>query len=417
MQYKRTNKAIDQIGHELGVDYILEGSVRRALDRVRITAQLIKVFDQTHLWTEVYDREVKDVLAIQSEVATCVRRSLTGEVFSAHPVESSRMYSTGSAAYEAYLKGRYFWSRRHEGGLRKAIGCFEYSIEHDPTFALAYSGLADCYALLSWYGESPPKDAGPLARSAAKKAVELDETLGEAHASLGLILFWYEWDWSGAESEFRRAIQLNPNYATGHQWFASYLLAMGSFEEALSELTRAQALDPLCLIIVQSMGDPLFYSRRYDQAIEQYRKTIEMNPAFAPAHFSLGRAYEQKGMHQDAVAEFQQANALSGKMEALPALAHALGMLGNRTEAERILQEITRRSRTNYVPPLAIALIHLGLAQYDFALELLHKALHERSCWLAYVKVDPLYDPIRPDPKFQDLLRKLRLESPHSLAV
>jgi adenylate cyclase len=410
MQYKGSNKGVDQIASELQVDYIVEGSVRRVADRVRVTAQLIAVADQTHLWTESYDCDLNDVLGIQSDVAARVRRSLAtallpAEVAKKHAfLPSIRPHTTLTCG--VVITGRSVM----KGGLKKAIECFERAIQQDPAFALSYSGLADSYALLSWYGELPPRKAGPVAKSAATKALELDKELGEAHASLGLIRFWYEWDWRGAETEFKNALELSPNYATAHQWFASYLVAMGRFDEASAELKRALELDPLSLIIVQSMGDPFFYGRQYDEAITHYHRTIELNSGFAPAHFSLGRAYVQKSMYKEAIAEFQKANAISGKMEAAPALAHALARMGARAEATRILYELILHSEKSYVPPLPIALIHLGLGQEQEAIEWIEKAFEERSCWLVYSMVDPVFDPIRRNPRFQSTLTMLRLK-------
>jgi tetratricopeptide (TPR) repeat protein len=237
--------------------------------------------------------------------------------------------------------------------------------------------------------------------------VELDPQLGEAHASLGLVRFWYEWNWQGAETEFKRALEISPNYAAAHQWFASYLVAMGRFDDAAKELSRAFELDPLSLIIVQSMGDPCFYAGRYEEAIAQYQRTIEMNSHFAPAHFSLGRAFEQVGMLKEAVAEFQKANELSGRMEAAPAMAHALAVMGAKGDAERILDRLLNQIRERNVPSLAIAMMHLGLGNTAEAIEWIQRGYEQRSCWLVYLNVDPIFDPIRRDPRFQSVLKRM----------
>jgi TolB-like protein/tetratricopeptide (TPR) repeat protein len=417
MHFKSENKSVDQIGRELQVDYILEGSVRSSGNRVRITTQLIRVADQTQLWVETYECEVKDLLTVQIEVASRVRRSLTSTLFLSEPVERPRTSPLDSAAYDSYIRGRYFWSRRHEGGLKKAVECFKRAVEQDAEFALAYSGLADSYALLSWYGEVTAREAGPSALAAASKAVQLDDQCGEGYASLALNRFWYEWDWQGAEAAFLRALELLPSYATAHQWFASYLIAMGRFQEASVELQHALDLDPLSLIIVQSIGDPFFYAGRYDEAIIHYRKTLDLNAEFAPAYFSLGRAYEQKGLYKEAIGAYEKANAISGKMEATPAIAHALALLGARAEASHILDELIGHSQERYISSLALAVIHLGLTQYSEAVDLLEKALRERSPWLAYLKVEPIYNPVRLNAKFKKILRKLALDTPHTVAA
>jgi TolB-like protein/Flp pilus assembly protein TadD len=406
MQYKGSPKTVDQIGHELQVNFILEGSVRRLGDRVRITAQLIVVDDQSHLWCETYDREVRDLLSIQSDVASRVRRSLASELLPEKSAVQARIDAVDQGAYDAYMRGRYFWSKRHEGGLRSAIEWFERAIQNDSRFALAHSALSDAYALLSWYGEVPPVQAGNLARSFADRAFELDPQLGEAHASVALVRFWYEWDWQDAEKEFKRALKLSPNYAAAHQWFASYLITQGRFDEASREFERACDLDPLSLIIVQSAGDPHFYAGRYEEAAKQYQKTIEMNSEFAPAHFCLGRAYEQMGMLKEAVAEFRAANALSGRMEAAPAMAHALALMGMKAEAKRILQGLLNRNHPD-VPALPVAMVHLGLGNTAEAVEWIEKAFEQRSFWLVYLNVDPTFHPIRRDPHFQSMLSKL----------
>jgi TolB-like protein/Tfp pilus assembly protein PilF len=407
MHYKASDKTVDEIGRDLEVDYILEGSIRRVGDRVRISAQLIAMADKTHLWAESYDRELKDLISIQSEVASRVRRSLASALLTGTTGARRRIEATHPAAYDAYMRGRYFWSKRHEGGLRSAIECFERAIQHDSGFALAYSALADAYALLTWYGEGPPSQTGNLARVAADRAVELDPQLGEAHASLGLVRFWYDWHWQGADAEFKRALELSPNYAAAHQWFASYLIAMRRFDDASQELSRAFELDPLSLIIVQSMGDPYFYAGRYEEAIAHYQRTLEMNRNFAPAHFSLGRAYEQAGKLKEAVAEFEKANALSGSMEGSPAMAHALARMGAKREAERILDGLMLDAREHYVPALPIAMVHLGLGNTEEAIEWIEKACKQRSCWLVYLNVDPVFRPLSRDPRFKAISKSM----------
>ncbi len=411
MRYKHTDRGIDQIGHELGVDYILAGSVRRAADRVRITAQLIQVSDQTHLWAEIYERQLADVLAIQSDVAGRIARSLTVELLPAQQAALARASTTNSEAYEAYLKGRYHWNKRTEEGLKKAIEYFEQATAKDPEYALAYAGLAECLSVLGWYSLHPPKESVPIAKAAATKALEIDNKLAEAHTSLASAKMYYDWDWLGAEREFKLALELNPNYATAHHWYGDYLVMMGRFAEASTELERAHELDPLSLIINKTTGDPFYYGRQYDQAIEHFRKIIEAEPNFYVTHIFLGWAYEQKGQFPEAIAEFETASRLDDSPVILAALGRAYAVSGKRGEAQKVLEELKELSQRRYVSPYLMAIIYTGLRKKDQAFEWLEEAYQDRSDWLAWLKVDPRLDSLRSDPRFTDLLGRVGLAS------
>jgi TolB-like protein len=298
MQYKRTTKRVDEIGTELDVDYILEGSVRRSESRARITMQLIQVRDQTHLWAESYNRHLTDILQVQHEIAQRVATSLALELL---PQEKTRRKLVSPEAYEAYLRGRFFWNKGSDKDAQTAIECFEQALKYDPEYALAYSGMADCYFRLGLYFALPSTEAGTKTKAAASRALQIDDQLGEAHTSMATVHCWYDWYWAGAEREFRRAIELKPNYAAAHNWYAAYLNAMLRFDEAAAEQRIAEELDPLSLTIAVAAADPYYFSRQYPSAIQCLQQVLRRQPEFASAHFNLGRAYLQSGMHQEAI--------------------------------------------------------------------------------------------------------------------
>ena len=411
MQYKSTNKGIDQIGHELGVDYILEGSVRRAGNRVRISAQLIQASDQTHLWADSYDRDLEDILTLQGEVA----RAIAGEIrIKVTPREQTRLASprpVNRESHEAYLKGRYYWNKFTEEGLRKGLEYFQQAIAIDPGYALAYAGLADSYTILgSGYGYLPPNEAYPRAKVAAKKALEIDDTLPEAYTSLGAAKLFYDWDWRGAEQVLKRAIELNPSYCTAYELYGFFLQAMGRLNEALREVRRALELDPLSLISNTDVGLGFLLARQYDQAIEQCQKSLEMDPNFIVAHEYLGRAYLEKSMFEESIAEFQKAITLSGGKTRFKAfLGNAYAASQRRGEALKLLHELQEFPTQRYVSSYDIATIYIGLGEKERAFEWLGKAYEERSCFLLWLKVDPIFDTLRSDPRFQDLLRRMNI--------
>ncbi len=413
MHYKHGDKPLDQIGRELGVQYVLEGSVRRDSDRVRITAQLIQVKDQTHLWSRQYDRELSHLLTLQGEItqetASEIQRTLGNDHKSGvadladHPALSPNTYQ----AYDLYLRGRYFWNKRSPEGFQQAIDFFQQAIAKDPNYAPAYSGLADSYGLLSGYDTSlPASEVMPKARAAALKAVQLDGGLAEAHTSLAVIAQDYDWDWQTAENEYRRAIQLDPNYATAHQWYAEFLGFQGRFDEAFAEMGRARQLDPLSLIVASDNGVILFYSRQYDTAIEQFRSVLSMDPNFRRAHM-LVYAYVQKGMFADAMANVQKWRPIDDTAWNWAEAAYVHGRSGQQEQARRALEQLEQLNTRRQVDPSAFVAAYIGMGNKDEAFAWLQKSYLERSFSLTALKVDPLYDPLRSDPRFQDLLRRL----------
>lgn len=410
MRYKGTSKRTDQIGHELGVNYLLEGSVRRAGDRIRITAQLIQVSDQTHLWAETYDRRLADVLVIQRDVARRIARSLTVELLPKQQAALSRGSTPNTAAHEAYFKGRYFWNRRTEEGFAKAVGYFEQAARLDPNYALAYAGLADAYDSLGLYGGLPPGLARLRAEQAARKALEIDDKLAEAHTSLAYAKVLFDWDWPGAEREFKLAIELDPSYVTGHHWYALFLTMMGRFDQALSQMDLTLKLDPLSMVMNSHKGWILYFAHRFEQAIEQLHKAIEIDPLYPLTHYFLGLSYLKKDRIEDAVREFHRADELSeGHPGLVAGLGQAQALLGNRTGAYRYLDELKAASARRYISPYHMACVHAELGEKDRAFEWLGKAYEERSGWIAHLKVDPAVDGLRSDPRFDDLLRRVGL--------
>ena len=410
MRFKgaRPQGGLEEIARQLKVDALIEGSVLRSGDRVRVTAQLIGAVPERHLWARSYERDLRDVLTLQSEVARAIANEIKANLTPAVQARLARTHAVNPEAYEAYLRGRYFWNKRTGEGTKKGIEFFGHALEKDPAYALAYTGLADCYYLLADYSFLSPREAFPRGKAAATKALELDETSAEAHTSLAVIKSEYEWDWLGAEREFKRAIELNPNYATAHHWYSDYLGEMGRHEEAIAEIKRAQQLDPLSLIINTVAGVRFHWARRYDEAVEQLRKTLEMDPNFAVAHHWLGQVYEQMGQHESAIAEHQKAiRASGGSSQAVAALGHAYAAAGKRNEALRILADLNERRKTAYVSPYDIAVIHVALGEKDQAFEWLEKAYQERAAPIVVLKVDPRLDPLRSDPRFQGLLRRM----------
>jgi TolB-like protein/DNA-binding winged helix-turn-helix (wHTH) protein/Flp pilus assembly protein TadD len=410
MTYKGARRPLPQIARELNVDAVVEGTVLRSGNRVRITAQLIRASTDKHLWAQSYEVELRDILALQKEVA----RSIAGQIrIKLNPNERTGLNhprAVNPEAYEAYLKGRYFWNKRTAEGLQKAIGYFNQAIEKDPNYAQAYTGLADSYALMGdWeYGVLPPAEAFPKAKAAAAKALALDNTLGEAHTSLAFVLDLFDWDWVAAEREYRQAVDLSPNYATAHQWYTWHLIVLGRTSEAIGEMRRAESLDPLSLIISADMADVLLIARRYDEAIRQSRKTMEMDPRFAVAHYQLGQAFVQKHRYAEGIAELRQAIGLSGGNKTFrSALAYAYAASGRRNEALEILNDLQNRLNNGFSSASEIALIYVGLDEKDRAMTWLEKAYGER--FNPSVLMRPCFDPLRSDTRFQDLLRRIGL--------
>ena len=410
MVYKGARKPLPQIARELNVDAVVEGTVLRSGDQVRITAQLIEAVTDKHIWSQSYEGELRDTLALQNRVASAIADQIRINLTPQEQAALKNVKIVNPEAYESYLKGRYFWNKRTADGLKVALAYFKQAIEEDPRYAQAYSGLADTYALLGdWqYAVMTPKEAFPKAKAAAIKALELDSTLGEAHNSLAFVLDGFDWDFDSAGKEFQRAIELSPGYATAHHWYAWHVSLLGRYDEAIAEMRKAQNLDPLSLIINADLAEVLVLAHSYDESIQQSRKTIEMDPNFALAHNQLAQAYLQKHMYDEAVAELQQAVKLSGNSSTCIAnLARAYVASGKRSEAVKLLGDLKKRSNPGYSNASEIAMIYASLGDTDQAMNWLEKGYDER--FNPGVLLRPGFDPLRSDPRFQNLLRRIGL--------
>jgi len=401
MQYKSGNKLLSQIAKELNVEGIVEGSVQRSGDRVRINAQLIYAPTDTHLWGESYDRELRDVLPLQDDVARAIADEIKIKVTPQEQVLLANARQVDPEAHELYLKGRYYWNKRTPDALEKGLEYFKQATAKDPGFASAYAGMADSYFLLSNLGVLEQRVAVPEAMAAAKKALELDDQLADAHASLGIAYRCDHLNWRAAEKELKRAIELDPNYASAYQWYASTLATVGRSEDLLRNARRAQELDPLSRIINASLGHAYYLCRRYDDAIQQCRKTLELDPEFPVAHLFLGMAQTQKGQHREAIAEIQKAVDLSDRTPVVLAmLGYAHAAAGERDAARKILKGLLEPDQKKFVSSADIAIIYAGLGQKDEAFKLLEKAYVEESLWTISIKLDPKLDALRADDRF-----------------
>ncbi|HYV41566.1 MAG TPA: protein kinase [Thermoanaerobaculia bacterium] len=413
--YKGKDVGARIVGRELGVRAVLTGQVVQRGDALSIRAELVDARDETHLWGEEYNRRLSDILAVQEEIARDIsgklRQRLTGE----EKKRLAKRYTENAEAYALYLKGRYDWNKRTGEDIQKAIGYFRQAIDKDPTYALAYAGLADSYAILFYYAGLPPSETFLMAKAAASKALEIDDTLAQAHATLAFVHENFDWDFSAAGKEYRRAIELDPKYPTAHHWYSLYLSGIGRHEQAIAEAERVYKLDPLSPIISNLRAAAFYSARQYDRAIEAARKTLELDKGFSPAHFSLGCALEQKKMYPEAIAALEEAVRLSGRrIRADADLGHAYAVSGRREEAMRMIEELKARSERGYDPVADIALVYAGLGQNDEAMRWLEKAYQARSAWLirlAPLKVDPRWDALRSDARFQDLLRRIGFPS------
>jgi TolB-like protein/Tfp pilus assembly protein PilF len=411
MQYKGVRKSLPQIARELNVDAVIEGSVLRSGERVRITAQLIHSSDQ-HLWAESYERDLLDILSLQSEIA----RQVANEVrIILTPEERDRLgvsRQVNPEAHELYLKARHFWNKRTEESVRRALSYFNQAIGTDPTYAQGYAGLADSYNILGYYNAVPPIEAYPKAKAAALKALELDDSLAEPHAALGVVKRDFEWDWSGAEAEFQRAIELNPGYVEAYHWRSTLLSMLGRHAEALREKKKALAMDPLSVVIRTDLARMYYFSRDYDRSLEQYRAALDIDPNFGSAHLWLAQVFEQKGLYEEAISSLKRGMHLSSDSTyALPKLGHAYATAGRCDEARAVLDQLNALSSQRYVSPYDIALVHVGLQEYDEAFTWLQRAFEQRSLWLGYLNVEPQLDSLRSDQRFQGLLRRADLLS------
>jgi len=381
-----------------------------------VQTELVDVQNQTQLWGEKYRRRISDVLELPEDISRQISEGLKLELSGEARKQIGKRYTVNPQAYELYWKGRYHWNQRQPEDVNQAIKYFQEAIKLDPQYALAFAGLADCYVLGNIL-QMPPKEAMPMAAEAARKALAIDNQLAEAHTSLAKIKLSYEWDWAGAEAEFKQAIQLNPGYATAHQWYGVYLSEMGRHDESVRERSTAQDLDPLSLSIATGLGRALYWARRYDESISRLQTIIPKDPNYADTYWSLGLAYEQKRMNAEAISAFHRAVELSrssefaeGKPEMMAALAYAYGQAGKQTEARGILDQLQKTSTSQrYVSPYAVSLIYIALNDKDAAFQSLGRAFQERDENLVHLRVDPRLDPIRSDARFQQLLKQINL--------
>src|SRR5713226_9684457 len=411
MQYKGTKKSLPQIAQELGVDAVVEGAVQRSGDKVGITVQLIHAPSDRHLWAKSYERGLRDVLALQREVAQAITDEIKAKLT---PPEKARLASArpiNSEAYENYLRGRFLLSTQGDVEARKGMAYFQRAIQKDPNYALAYAGLAESYITLSqpWNGDLTPQEALPQAEAAARKALEIDDSLGEAQLALARVSL-YHWDWPAAEKEYRRTLELNPNDAMAHGWYGEYLEAMARNEEAIVELRQAIALDPLNSNHVAHLGSFFYHARQYDQGIREFQKALGLEPDMIYAHQGLGWVYEQKKMYREAIAEQEKGVNLTNRDAfAVASLGIVLGESGRKREAKKLLEELQERSKQRYISPCLIALVQIGLGNRDQAIASLEQGYTDRDQGMMYLKVDPEMDDLRSDPRFQDLLRRVGL--------
>lgn len=409
-RYQGGEQDPQKIGKELQVRSVLTGRVSQRNDGVTIQVELVDVQTGVRLWGEPYQRKFADIVAVQEEIARQISEKLRLRLTGEEQKRLAKRPTANAEAFRLYLLGRYYWNKRNREALRQAIDYLQQAVAADANYSLAYAGLADAYMLLAAYNYLPPTEAVPPARIAVTKALDLDPELGEAHTSRGWIKYIFDRDWPGAETDFRRGLQLNPGYATGHHWYADFLTAMGRFDEAGTEIRRAQELDPFSSIINRDVAWSYYFARRYDTAIAQLQKVLATDPGFIPALTLLGRAYEQKGMHKESVAVFERAVADSGGNTANKAmLAHVYASMGRADDARSLLTELLAGMRQTYVSPYAIATIHEALGDRDQAFVWLHRAADEHSSDLSYLKVDPKLDGLRSDARFAELLKKMNL--------
>jgi serine/threonine-protein kinase len=410
-QFKGKGQSINEIGERLRVQTVLEGSVRKAGNRLRITAQLVSVCDGYQLWSEKYDRDIADIFAIQDEISLAIVEKLKIDLLGGEKAELVKRHTDDLEAYNLYLRGRYFWNKRTARDVEKAIACFKQAVARDPGYALAQAGLADAYITLPDYSHMPPAEALMKAKEAALKALETDEMLAEAHASLGFAIHELEWDWVAAEMHLRRALEINPRYVTAHHWYALFLLRMGRSGEAIKEIETAAELDPLSLVVNRNLGAVLYYARDYDRAIEVLRKTLEMDPGFSFAHVYLGESYLQKSMYEEALAEFEMERAVAGEWmaEVETRLGAGYARAGHTDKAREILDDLLQRSKQMYVSPFMLAIMYFVLNENDRGFECLEEAYRSQDTDLSYLKIEPILDPVRSDPRYKALLERIGL--------
>jgi DNA-binding winged helix-turn-helix (wHTH) protein/TolB-like protein/Flp pilus assembly protein TadD len=412
-KYAKAEKDPLEAGREQGVEAVLDGQVQRIGERVRVTARLVRTSDGAPLWADRFDEQFTHVFAVEDAIAEKVAQAMIRTMaVGAEQKHHTRRYTENNEAYQAYLKGRFFWNKRTVASFRNAVAHFQQAIRLDPNYALAYVGLADTYTLLSFFTIAAPNDVFPKAQEAANRALAIDPTLAEAYVALGQVKSVYEWDWDGAEEQFQKGLALNANDPNLHHWRSLNLMAMGRLEDARASMQRALALDPLLLITKVNLGRIDYYAGRYDQAIEQYRRALELDGNFARAHLRLGMAYAQRGQYVEALAEFDKTREIAGDTPQVAAhIAHTLALSGKKSEARARLAELERPSARQYVPPYDIALIFVGLGEKEQAFAWLEKAYTDRSSEMIYFKIEPMLAPLRSDPRFQDLLRRMKFAS------
>jgi adenylate cyclase len=411
VRYKRSAGSVREVATQLGVENVLEGSVQRTADRVHINVQLIKAASDAHLWAEAYDRKLTDIFAVESEIAKTIAETLQAKLTGSEQRAIATRPTENTEAHQLYLKGRFFWNKRTSDGMMKSIDYFTRAIEKDPAYGLAYAGLADAYAILPNYSQTPWNESYPRAKAAVLKALELDDNVAEAHIALANLKLWNDWA-QGAEKEFKRGIELSPSYATGHHWYSVYLSAVGRHQEAIAEMTKAQELDPFSLIINTELGLPYLYAREYDRAITHFQKAIEMDPNFAFAHFALAEAYDRKGRYEDALAEHDKSIALAGEpsqgwLAMTGLLKDTYQTLGGKDYWQKRL-EVTRKLYDEHaVTPKAVAEIYAVVGDKEQALGWLEKSYQEHDRFLVFLKVQSEFDTLRGDPRFEALIAKV----------
>jgi TolB-like protein/Tfp pilus assembly protein PilF len=406
-RFRTASDDIPAIGRQLGVANVVQGSVQRTTDQFRVNVQLVEVTTNAHLWADTFDRKRKDIFVVESEIAKTIAETLKAKLTGREQEAITAHATDNPVAHQLYLKGRYFWNKRSREDMIKALACFQQAAQQDPNYPLAYVGIADTYNLMPLYDAGVPRDCQPKAEAAARKALELDNSSAEAHASLGLC-FFTSLDFDQSLGEFEKSIQLNPNYATAHHWLAFVFLATSQFDRAITECKRGLELDPVSFIINSDLGTFYYYARRYDEAIDQFRKTIEIDPAFNHAHWSLGKAFEMKGDLEPAMKEYQKARELSDDPWIVGLLAHAYAASGNKIEAQKYLKQLQETAKERYVEAQTFALVYLGLGNKDEALRWLEQAYQGRAGReVFFMKSEPLFDPLRGDPRFQAVVKKV----------
>lgn len=407
-RYKGADIDPREAGRSLGVRAVMTGIVQQVRDQLIITAELVDVEDGSRIWGEQYHRKSSDIFSLQDELAWDISEKLRLRLSGEQKEKLTKRFTENRAAYEFYLKGRYAWARRAIEDLKKGIQYFQQAIAEDPNYSLAHAGVADCLVLLGLFGADDPRVIMPQAKAAAKKAISLDESIGEAHASLGQIKLIYDWDWPAAKTDFQEAVRLSPTYPTAHQWYGEYQVSIGLFDQGLAELMKARDLDPLSLIINTNLGLNYYWAQKYDLALEQLERALELEPNFFRAHLHLGMCYERKRMYPEAIAEFEKARSISENSWTLAGLGQCHASFGARAEAEMLLDQLRELSRRQFVSCATMAVVYAGFVdRADQTMDWLEKAYEERSGLLIWLKVWPIFDHLRSDARFVRLLRRI----------